>query len=142
MVAKGRGGPSEDERCGYVPVIMARSRQEAEEYCQLFEDHDIDVVMGDEDLDDTEVKGKLPSSLPVGGIPILVAEDMLDEAREVLADREDVEDFALADDEDEFEEEDDEDEFDLVVDLEGDSDDLLDDDDEEEEFEDDEDDDL
>jgi hypothetical protein len=140
MVAKGQGGPSEEEHPGFVPVIMARSPEEAEEYCQLFEDHDIDVVVGDEDLEDRVVKGKIASRPPVGAIPILVAEDMLDEAREVLADREDVEFQLAGDEDDEYDDEDDgEDELDLVIDLEDGDEDLIDEDEDDEEFDEDED---
>jgi hypothetical protein len=145
MAAKGEGGPSGGEHPGFVPVIVARTREEAEEYCQLFEDHDIDVIAGDDDLEETTVKAKAVSLPPVGGIPILVAEDMLDEAREVLADRENVEEFqVVADEGDEFDEEDDEeeDELDLVVDLDDEDEELVDEDEEEEEFDEDEDDEL
>jgi hypothetical protein len=145
MVARGKRGPSEEEHPGFVPVITARTRKEAEEYRQLFEDHDIDVIVGDEDLEEQDMKGtRLPHPPPLGGIAILVAEDMADEAREVLADRENVEEFqVVAEEDDEFDEEDDddEDELDLVIDLDDEDKDLVDEEEEDEEFDEDEEDD-
>jgi len=91
-----------DEKSDFVPVVYARSLDEAEEYRSLLEDHDIPAQVGTEgdveDDDDIRVTAK--------GIPVLVPEVLLDEASEVIADREDLEEFAVADDELDEEQED------------------------------------
>ena len=144
MARKGQFDSSEKENAGYVPIVIAMSRQEAEQYCQLFNDHDIDAIVGDEELDQAKVKVKLPGGgrSAIGGVPVLVAEEMIEEAREVLADRDDVESFHV-DQEDDLEEDDQEEEdeeFELDEDEELDED--LQEDDQEDEEEEDEEDDL
>ena len=132
---------SEHETSGYVLVLVARSASEAEHYCQLFSDHDIPATIGDED--ETE-HFRTPSALPMGGVPVLVAEEMLDEAKEIVADREDVEEFRVVFEEDDLEDDDEDEteEFGIVEeledDLEDDTSDLLVEDDDYDEDEDDE----
>lgn len=98
-----------------VPVVYGRDEDEAEEYRQLLEDHEIEATVGfdalaetPEDTDDRAISR---------GIPVLVPDSLLDEASEIIADREDTEDFEV---EDEFEEdeEEEEDEFSLELDEE------------------------
>jgi len=139
MARNGQFDSSEKENAGYVPIVIAMSRQEAERYRQLFNDHDIDAIVGDEELDQAKVKVKLPRGgrSAIGGVPVLVAEEMIEEAREVLADRDDVESFHVnqEDDLEEDDQEEEDEEFKLDEDEELDED--LQEDDQEEDEEDD-----
>ncbi|MHC4561184.1 MAG: hypothetical protein ACYS8X_00245 [Planctomycetota bacterium] len=75
---------------GLVPVVVARAVAEAEEFCHLLEDHDIHAVVGtDDELDRLDDAGQ-PSkdNGPSHGIPVLVPEALLDEAGEIIAERE------------------------------------------------------
>jgi len=119
----------------YVPAFFARDQEEAAEYCELLSDHDIparcesdgDSLAGpDEDAGaDADKDAGADADKDAGadadaeqraagrrgmthGVPVLVPEALLDEASEVIADREDFADF-----EEEEEEEDDEDDYDL-----------------------------
>lgn len=77
-------------RGGFVPAVVARSFEEADRYRALLDDHDIPAIVAtDEDLERFGAEG---CTTPLG-VPVLVSEAMLDEATEVIADREDVEDF-------------------------------------------------
>lgn len=117
-----------------VPAVYARSLDEAEEFQQLLEDHDIEASVGSED-ETPEVSERLGR-----GVPVLVPEALLDEASEIIADHEDSDEFSTEDDEDFEDDEDDEDELDLEPDaegemlLEGDEDDEDDLDDEDEQY--------
>jgi len=102
------------EHSGYVAVLIARSVEEAEHYCQLFNDHDIDAIMGDGDLDDLQAKCELTEGPAIGGVPVLVSEEMLDEAKEILADRENLDEFQAAGDQCLDEQEDEEEDFGFV----------------------------
>lgn len=90
----------------FVPVVYARSLDDAEQYRSLLEDHDIPAMVGaDEKLDDDAKRAELT---PRRGVPVMVPEVLLDEASEVIADREDIDEFAPQTDEtDEHEDEDD-----------------------------------
>lgn len=94
---------------GLVAVVFARDENEAEQYCELLEDHDIPAIIGDEKMgegDKTEeagAKGAVPAISR--GVPVLVPEVLLDEAGEVVADHDDTGDFQF-DDEDELEDDD------------------------------------
>ena len=90
----------------FVPVAVARSDEQAQEYRELLADHGIEVLVG---FDEWEAHGE-PDVEPGAmdhGVPVLVLESLLDEASEVIADREGDDDF---DPEDEDEEEDDDEE--------------------------------
>ena len=120
----------------YVPAFFARDQEEAAEYCELLSDHDIparcesdgDSLAGpDEDAGaDADKDAGADADKDAGadadaeqraagrrgmthGVPVLVPETLLDEASEVIADREDFADF----DEEEEDDEDDEDDYDL-----------------------------
>lgn len=93
---------------GFVPVVVAGSAEEAEQFRQLLADHDIPVV-----IDTDEGLEGLAEALPdeddsdemEQGIAVLVPEGMLDEAGTVLAEREEFdvlaeEDVADEDDDD------------------------------------------
>jgi len=92
---------SGEEKSDFVPVIYARSVDDAETYRSLLEDHDIPAVVGE------EAEGKEGSAARASrGIPVMVPEVLLDEASEVIADREDLESFEpVVDDVDEDEDE-------------------------------------
>lgn len=94
--------PIGDEPSQYVPAVYAQSRQEAEYYRELLSDHDIPAVLGEEDEED-----KAGSRSRTRGVPVLVPDAFLEEASEIIADREDVDDFE--EDEDLDDEDDDED---------------------------------
>ncbi|NBB95475.1 MAG: hypothetical protein GVY16_07005 [Planctomycetes bacterium] len=135
----------------FVPVVSARDDDEAEEYRQLLEDHEIEATVGYDGLDDRDEIDVEDRSMS-RGIPVLVPESLLDEASEIIADREDDEEFAV--DEETEDEGDEADEFTLelkediepedVAYLEDDEDDEFEDDDfidgDNDEFDDDEDD--
>ncbi len=135
-------GNAEKGPGGFVAVIYARNLTEAEFYKGLLDSNDIPAIIEDAA---SEVIG-MPESIVGKGVPVLVPDEMLDEASEVLAEHgETEEDDQLEEFEDndqfegeEIEDVDDEiDEFDDDDDL---DDDLDDDIDELDEFEDDDDD--
>jgi hypothetical protein len=79
-----------------VPALIARSINEAEQYCQLLNDHDIPAIAGEsadavEDDEDVTVRQRGISR----GIPVLVPDVWLDEASEIIADREEIEGFEI-----------------------------------------------
>jgi len=92
---------------GLVAVVFARDENEAEQYCELLEDHDIPAIIGDEKMgeaDEGAAKGAVPAISR--GVPVLVPEILLDEAGEVVADHDDTGDFQFDDDDDELEDDD------------------------------------
>ncbi|MCK4602783.1 MAG: hypothetical protein KAU28_09975 [Phycisphaerae bacterium] len=105
------GAPGEKDRTGFVPAVFARSIEGAEIYQELLGDHDIPAIIGsDEDLDEAKRNGQgSPERGQMShGVPVLVPEVLLDEASEIIADREDTEEFE--DDEDDYDDEDDDEE--------------------------------
>lgn len=132
---------SEEEQSEFVPVIFARSREDAERYRDLLEDHNIPAVVGT----DADEEDALPSRSGIThGVDVLVPEALLDEASEIIADREDLDEFAPTEELDE-DDEDEDDEFGLSADEPLDEEideDELDDEEDEEEDDEDEDDDL
>ena len=123
-------GAAEDD---FVPVFFARDRSEADLYCELLSDHDIPARTGEDDvaIGEMDVEHLLASQRGMThGVPVVVPETLLDEASEVIADREDFTEF----DEDEgaVVEDDDEDKI-AMVDLVPDDELLVDDEDEDEE---------
>jgi len=104
---KGSGKKKPSENQGkFVPAVFARSVQEAEEYRELLDDHDIPAIVASEE--DLEKLGEGVGEIS-RGVPVLVPEAMLDEAGEVIAEREEFEKFHVGD-EDEYDEEEDEEE--------------------------------
>lgn len=147
MSPKERNEPSEEEFADFVPAVFARSVAEAEEYRELLNDHDIPAIVGAADaIKEEDAKVAVRSGM-TRGVPVLVPEVLLDEASEVIADREDADEFG---DEAEDEEEDEESEFEelgpdgekLPVDDDDEEDDDEEDDEEEEELEEEEEDEL
>ncbi len=120
----------------FVPAVFARSVEEAEEYRQLLDDHDIPAIVGGEDR--PEGRSDQPGQRGgfSRGVPVLVPEALLDEAGEVIAERDEADEFDLKKEEAD-EEEDEEEEFELdESDREGEKEDLSTDLDEEENEED------
>jgi hypothetical protein len=114
----GEGESFEVEAGDFVPAFFARDLEEAEEYCELLSDHDIPARAGvDAELAQGDSEQRVARRRGMThGVPVLVPETLLDEASEVIADREDLADFS----EDELEEDEDEDdevgeEFGLVA---------------------------
>jgi len=125
MFAKRSSQPDGDDHGKLVPAVFARSVKEAEVYRELLEDHDIPaVVAGD---DDVEHLGEGTAEL-THGVPIMVPEPLLDEAGEVIADREDLVPFQSDDEEDDAFEDDD-DEFGQDAQIDGEFDDSFEDED-------------
>lgn len=92
--------PEEQEYADFVPVVMARSTDEAEQYCELLSDHDIPALVGSNKVDSPANNGKLASGCGVTrGVPVLVPAELLDEAGQIIADREDVDEFLVDADE-------------------------------------------
>ena len=112
-----RSGEMDD----YVPAIFARTPEEAEEYCQVLEDHDIPAVV-DEEFEPLRKGGKARQ-----GVAVLVPQSRVEDARAFIAELEELEKLAEEDeldaDDDEEEEKEDEavvadEEDDLEADLE------------------------
>ncbi|MDD4888762.1 MAG: DUF2007 domain-containing protein [Phycisphaerae bacterium] len=76
---KKNGEPAKPQE--FVPVIYARSATEAEFYKGLLTSNDIPAVIEEEA---GEVIG-MPSSIVGQGVPILVPDELLDEASEIIA---------------------------------------------------------
>jgi len=93
----------------FVPVLFARNLEEAEEYCDLLSDHDIPARPGmdDEVPDEEEVEQQQASRRGMThGVAVLVPETLLDEASEVIADRDEFGEFE--EDDEDVDDEDDE----------------------------------
>jgi len=88
-----------DPHDDFVPAVFARHRRDAERYREILEDHDIPVVMGD-----NQGRRGTPH-----GVPVLVPEPLLDEASEIIADLEDNQGFEDLEDVDSLDEDDEED---------------------------------
>ena len=129
--------PEEHEQ--FVPAVFARSAEEAEVYCELLNDHDIPAIVGDEDHHDQGQGGQegedddedLDRKVMTHGVPVLVPEALLDDAGEIIAVQEELDEFAPSKS-DEPDDDEDEDDFGLSEidgDFEDDADDFLDGDD-------------
>ncbi|MFA6134656.1 MAG: hypothetical protein WC869_11640 [Phycisphaerae bacterium] len=95
----------EAEYTDFVPAVFARSAEDAEIYRELLDDHDIPAIVGDPE-EDGSADGRKGRAGMTHGVPVLVPEALLDEASEIIADREDSDEFVA--EEDELEEEDEE----------------------------------
>lgn len=107
---------SPEEYTEFVLAVLARNQAEAEQYRGLLNDHDIpavirpetvEVAKTDESNEQADVADPPPRRQMTHGVPVMVPDAMLDEASEIIADREDVDEFQCAED-DELEDEDDE----------------------------------
>ncbi len=99
----------EREYADFVPVMVARSADDAEKYCELLNDHDIPAALAEEETD-PDGQGAAKAVRDKGssrGVPVLVPEELLDEAGEIIADHEDADEYLAdsdeADDEDDVE---------------------------------------
>jgi len=102
-----------EEAAEFVPAVLARGIEEAEKYRALLDDHDIPAVLGtDEELEDMGDEDRRLARLRgmTHGVPVLVPESLLDEASEIISDREAFDTFPG--DQDEFDDEDDDDDED------------------------------
>ena len=86
----------------YAPVVYGQSHEEAEKYRQLLEDHDVPAVI-DEDYEPMAARA---TGTVQEGVPVLVPESRLEEARGYIASIEEM--GELVDDEDYLDGEDDE----------------------------------
>jgi hypothetical protein len=90
-----------------VPVVYAPNKDDAEAYCLLLQDHGIDATIATEQ--DERDEGDRITGRLARGIAVLVPEMYLDEASEIIADHDDLDEFMPADElEDDEDEEDDE----------------------------------
>jgi len=110
MSKDGESAEVPDNLKGFVSAAFARDQEEAQQYRKLLEDHDIPAIVGQEDLGAGQNETREVSSKRMPrGVPVLVPEVLLDEAGEVIADRDDAgglqcdQGADLEDDEDEFE---------------------------------------
>jgi hypothetical protein len=106
----------------FVPAVVARSLEEAQAFRELLEEHEIPALVTPQGPDETEESAGLSGR----GVAVLVPEELLDEASEILAEQEDPDPFEIADQDDD--DLDDEDE--LELELEDSQDEGLDEDDE------------
>ena len=102
----------EEEYSDFVPAVFARSLNEAQKYQELLNDHDIPAIVGlDEELQSEEDTPHVKRRKGMThGVPVLVPEVLLDEASEVIADREEHDEFDTDEDDDLEDDEDDEEE--------------------------------
>ncbi len=91
---------------GFVAVVVARSAKHAEMFRVLLEDHDIPSILGTEDDigNSNDADPSQEESALTLGVSVLVPEGLLDEAGEIIADREDFEEFDADNDLDEEDE--------------------------------------
>ncbi len=85
--------PDDNAEPGFVAVIVARSVEQAETFRELLDDHDIPSSLGSVE-DDAEIVDSdfaEGSNAITTGVPVLVPDSLLDEASEIIADREDFE---------------------------------------------------
>ena len=101
MSKRKTNGVELDDLGGYVPVVYAHSFEQADWYCQLLEDHDIPAIT-DEDY---EPPPGSKSDRHHRGVPILVPESMLADARECISQLDETESFCEDNDIDEAEDE-------------------------------------
>lgn len=93
----------------YVPVVVAKTMDQAEKYRDLLDEHDIPAIT-DPDYEEESAE-KARRGRITRGVPVLVPEALLDEASEIIADCEDLEEFAPAEDAEDEDEEDEEDDI-------------------------------
>lgn len=91
---KGSGKQDNEGHSNFVPVVLARNEEEAMEYQELLGDHDIFATFTMSGNDGGINADALRSQMS-RGIPVMVPDVLLDEASEIIADREDVDEFAV-----------------------------------------------
>ena len=106
MALKDEDRIPDNEQEQYVPAVFARDEKEAEAFRELLADHDIEALVGYEQLK-TQPEREATEVQLGRGLPVLVPEALLDEASAVISDREDQDEFELGEElEDEDEDED------------------------------------
>lgn len=70
----------------YAPAVYGQSHEEAEKYRQLLEDHDVPAVI-DEDYEPTAARA---TGTVQEGVPVLVPESLLEEAKGYIASMEEM----------------------------------------------------
>ena len=93
----------EDNSENFVPVVFAQSTEEAKRFQELLSDHDIPALVGTEEEDaPADVTAKPVNSSLQGAsshsLPVLVPKAMLDEASDIIVNREDSSQFDTDDD--------------------------------------------
>ena len=116
----------------FVPILFADSMEEAEEYCQLLEDHGIKTSTEDSGRQDdnngiadgkADDDGDTYSDDMSHGVPVFVHKSNIDEANEIISEHDDLAAFGL--DDDEFDDDEADDDFGMGPDT-GDDEDLYD----------------
>ena len=118
----------------FVAAVIARTMDEAEALREFLEDHDIPVILGNQPGRRDSAKGGADAG-PVRGVPVLVPEELLDEASEIIAECGEMDEYEVDEDDDLDDEEDEEG---LELELGGGKDAELEDEEEEDDEEDDE----
>lgn len=103
--------PLGPEKTEFVPAVFARNSQEAAEYCELLNDHDIPATVGSDEHGEDAAQSRRRGAGPrrsgrrgmTRGVPVLVPETLLDEASEIIAEREEFVEINGGDEEDEDE---------------------------------------
>jgi hypothetical protein len=121
--------PHDEAYQDFVPAVFARSQDEAERYSELLNDHDIPTKVGAANED--EGGSEASAGRMTHGLAVLVPDALLDEASEVIADRENLAEFGLTEEEDEEEEDEEEEAFGYTEETDAAMADVFDDDDEE-----------
>lgn len=86
----------------YVSVVYVSSQEEADAFRELLADHDIEALVGVDELEETLGEVELESE-EEEGIPIFVPAEYLEEAESVIEDFEDQDEFEDLEDEDSVE---------------------------------------
>lgn len=83
-----------EEMGDYIPAVYGRCLEEAEKYRQLLEDHDVPAII-DEEYEPGSAQN--PGDV-TQGVPVLVPESLLDEARAYIASLEEMKELVVEDD--------------------------------------------
>ena len=99
-----------DKDKDFVPAVFARDSDDAQSYVALLKDHEIPAIVG---AGQTPQESDQPEEAPAArrltrGVPVLVPDALLDEASEIIADRENLSEYGLTEPEESDAEEDDE----------------------------------
>ncbi len=86
-------GSDADRNNCYVSAVVARSQADAEKYRELLYDHEIPAILEEDDESPAPRPQHSHTRRMTHGVSVLVPEPLLDEASEVIADREDLEEF-------------------------------------------------
>ena len=94
--------PMERRYLDYVPAVFARTLDQAEVFCDLLNDQDVPAIVAADEASgqngDDEDHVHTPG-IPQG-VPVLVPEALLEEASEIIADHEDMDEFQVNEEDD------------------------------------------